>query len=367
MNTHKWWIASGTVILVVLLSLGTIGIVAGQEPEPPLPEPEASTGSREVGESAGTEGEASIMARPAKTMNYQGYLTDSGGNPLDGSYNMVFSLWDAEPAGTGTMEWGTETHNAVPVSKGLFSVVLGETVPMDPWTDFDEQLYLQIAVNGTTLPRQMLRAVPYAMGLTIGAAAIGATVGSSDYGLWVENTNGPGLYVNGSKTYGIFNHDVTNSDKGYAGPDTYLFVSPLNAILPHSAVGEHLSSEEAYMVVAADSAGTASVRIPIQIERPYGRDYLLRSARVYYRTSEARITYAAIKGINLTNGTTPSIGGGATSQSSATFDYFDIEATQNYTVTYDMVPASISLAITMDTSLAFVYLYGVRLTLDSTY
>jgi len=367
MNTHKWWIASGTVILVVLLSLGTIGIVAGQEPEPPLPEPEASTGSPEVGESAGIESETGIMARPAKTMNYQGYLTDGSGSPLDGSYNMVFSLWNAQAASTGTKAWGDETHNAVPVSKGLFSVVLGETVPMDPWTDFDEQLYLEIAVNGTTLPRQMLRAVPYAMGLTIGAAAIGATVGSSDYGLWVENTNGPGLYVNGSKTYGIFNHDVTNSDKGYAGPDTYLFVSPLNAIMPYSASGEHLSSEEAYMMVVADSAGSASVRIPIQIERPYGRDYLLRSARVYYKTSEASITYAAIKGINLADGTVPVIGGGATTESSATFDYFDIEATQNYSVTSTMVPASIVLSMNMSTNFGIVYLYGVRLQLDSTY
>jgi hypothetical protein len=367
MNTHKWWIASGTVILAALLVLGAVGVVAGQEPEPPLPEPEASTGSLEVGEGAGTEGQASIMARPAKTMNYQGYLTGSGSSPLDGAYDMVFSLWDAEAAGTGTMEWGTETHNDVPVSKGLFSVVLGETVPIDPWEDFDEQLYLQITVNGTTLPRQMLRAVPYAMGLTIGASAIGATVGSGDYGLWVENTNGPGLYVNASTTYGIFNADVTNSGDGYAGPDTYLFVSPLNAILPYNASGEHLSSEEGYMIVAADNAGNATVRIPIQIERPYGRDYLLRRARVYFRTSEASITYAAIKGINLTNGTVPTIGGGATSESSATFDYFDIEATDYYTVTSTMVPASISFGITMNTSLAYVHLYGVRLQLDSTY
>jgi len=367
MNTRKWWIASGTVILAALLVLGAVGIVVGQEPEPPLPEPEASTGSPEVGESAGTEGEVSILARPAKTMNYQGYLTDGSGNPLDGSYNMVFSLWNAQAASTGTKAWGDETHNAVPVSKGLFSVVLGETVPMDPWTDFDEQLYLEITVSGTTLPRQMLRAVPYAMGLTIGAAAIGATAESDDYGLWVENTNGPGLYVNGNTTYGISNADVTRSDDGYAGPDTYLFVSPLNAIMPYLASGEHLSSEEGYMMVVAESAGSASVRIPIQIERPYGRAYLLRSARVYYKTSESSITYAAIKGINLTNGTTPSIGGGATTQSSATFDYFDIEATQNYTVTYDMVPASISLAINMNTNLGIVYLYGVRLTLDSTY
>lgn len=367
MNTRRRLIVGGTVILVVLLALGAVGIVVGQEPEPPLPGPETSTASAEAEEGAGIESETGILARPAKTMNYQGYLTDSSGNPLDGDYDMVFSLWDAEAAGAGTMEWGTETHNAVPVSKGLFSVVLGETVPMDPWADFDEQLYLQIAVNGTTMPRQMLRAVPYAMGLTIGASAIGATVEGDDYGLWVENTNGPGLYVNGNTTYGIYNADVTRSDDGYAGPDTYLFVSPLNAIMPYVASGEHLSAEEGYMRVIADNAGSATVYIPIQIERPYGRDYLLRNARVYYKTTEASITWAGIRGINLADGTTPLIGGGSITESSTTFDYFDINATDYYTVTSTMAPASIALAMNMSTNFGIVYLYGVRLQLDSTY
>jgi hypothetical protein len=366
MNTRKWLSVGGTVMLTMLLTLVVVGIVLGQAPEPPLPEPETDADS-EVEGIAGTDAEFSIMAYPAKTMNYQGYLTDGSGSPLNGNYDMVFSLWDAEAAGTGTKEWGDETHNDVSVSKGLFSVVLGESVPLDPYTDLDEQLYLEITVNGTTLPRQMLRAVPYAMGLTIGAHSIGATDLTSQYGLWVENTNGPGLYVNGDTTYGIFNHDVTRSDDGFAGPDTYLFLSPLNAIMPYNASGEHLSSEEGYMMVVADASGSASVRIPIQIERPYGRDYLLRSARIYYKTTEASITWAGIRGINLTNGTTPLIGGGATTQSSATFDYFDITATQDYTVTYDMVPAGITLGINMETNFGIVYLYGVRLTLDSTY
>jgi hypothetical protein len=345
----------------VLSVLVVVGTVLGQEPEP-------NTDPAQVEEGAGTEGGLGVMARPAKTMNYQGYLTDGSGSPLNGNYDLVFSLWDAEAAGAGTKEWGDETHNNVPVSNGLFTVVLGESLALDPFTDFDEQLYLEITINGTTLPRQMLRAVPYAMGLTVGAAAIGATETSGQYGLWVENNNGPGLYVNGSATYGIFNHDVTRSDDGYAGPDTYVFVPILNAVLPYVSPGEHLSPQNGtHMLVVADSAGSATVYIPLQIERPYGRDYLLRNARVYYRTSEASITGARIMGVNLADGSTPTIGSNLDAHSSTSFSTFDIQATQSYTVTYNMAPSSIALTIQMDSSFGLVYLYGVRLTLDSTY
>ncbi len=370
METKKFW-RYLSIVATVLLALVAVGTVVGQEPDPPVPEPGAVTGPAEGEEGAGTEGGISIMARPASVMNYQGYLTDGSGNPLDGSYNMVFSLWDAEGAGAGTKEWGDETHNGVSVSNGLFSVVLGETVALDPYTDFDEQLYLEIVVNGTTLPRQMLRAVPYAMGLTIGAQSIGTTDLASQYGLWVENSGGRGLYVNAqdNSLYGIYNADVTNSGDGYAGPDTYLFVPTLNAIMPYNATNVHLAPQNGnYMRVDADDAGSLKyVYVPIQIERPYGRDYLLKRARVYYKVNEASITWAGIMGINLTDGTQPTIGSNSSTQSSTSFDYFNIEATNNYTVTSTMAPTSIWLSITMNSDFGYVELYGVRLQLDSTY
>jgi hypothetical protein len=360
MKTKNLW-KHISIVIVVLSLFVAVGTVLGQEPEPPLSGPEGEEG-------VGTEGEISIMARPAKTMNYQGYLTDSSGNPLDGNYDMVFGLWDANTG--GTREWGNETHASVSVSNGLFSVVLGETVPLDPYTDFDEQLYLEITVDGTTLPRQMLRAVPYAMGLTAGAQVIGATDLSSQYALWVENTNGHGLYVNalGDDLYGIYNHDITYSADGYAGPDTYVFVPTLNAILPYGASGEHLAPQNGnYMRVDADSAGTAYVYVPIQIERPYGRDYLLRSARIYYKANEASITWAGIMGMNFTNGGLTTIGSDSSTHSSTTASYFNIAATNYYTITSTMAPTGVAFTLSMDNNFGYVDLYGVRLQLDSTY
>lgn len=359
MKTKNLWKPISIVVIALLLFVA-VGTVLGQEPEPPAAEGEEEKDAR-------IEGEMDIVAYPARTMNYQGYLTDGSGNPLDGDYDMVFSLWSLSTG--GSKRWGDETHNDVPVSNGLFSVALGETEPLDPYNDFDEQLYLEIAVDGTTLPRQMLRAVPYAMGLTAGAQVRGSTE-PDEYGLRVLNNGGLGIYADGDGNgiYSLVSADITHSYEGYAGPDTYVFVPTLNAILGYGATGEHLAPQNGnYMRVDADSAGTAYVYVPIQIERPYGRDYLLKSARIYYKANEASITWAGIMGINLTNGTQPTIGSNSSTHSSASFSYFDIQATDNYTVTTTMAPTSIWLSISMDGSFGYVDLYGVRLRLDSTY
>jgi hypothetical protein len=61
--------------------------------------------------------------------------------------------------------WGPETHNDVQVSKGLFHVVLGESVTLHP-DSFGEALFPDVTVNGTVMPeRQPVRTVAYAFGL----------------------------------------------------------------------------------------------------------------------------------------------------------------------------------------------------------
>ena len=96
------------------------------------------------------------------TINYQGRLADSSGNPLDGTYGMSFSLWDA--ATDGGLVWGPESHAAVPVSDGLFSVGLGsQTSGGIPTSTWNGDRYLEITVGGETLsPRELIRSVPIA-------------------------------------------------------------------------------------------------------------------------------------------------------------------------------------------------------------
>jgi len=116
---------------------------------------------------------ASAPGPSATTVNYQGRLADHSGNPLDGAYGMAFSLWDA--ATGGSLVWGPESHAAVPVSQGLFSVGLGsQTSGGIPTSVWNGDRYLQVTVGGEMLsPRELIRSVPIAgMALTVPDGAI---------------------------------------------------------------------------------------------------------------------------------------------------------------------------------------------------
>jgi hypothetical protein len=64
-----------------------------------------------------------VLAGPVTSkISYQGRLTDSAGDPLNGAYNLTFQLWDDGSAGS---QVGSDiTLNSVPVSDGLFKVEL---------------------------------------------------------------------------------------------------------------------------------------------------------------------------------------------------------------------------------------------------
>lgn len=109
----------------------------------------------------------------ATTVNYQGHLANSAGTALDGTYAMTFALYDA--ASNGTLIWGPESHLAVPVSDGLFTVGLGSlTAGGIPTSVWNGDCYLEITVGGETLtPREIIRSVPIAgIALTVPDRAI---------------------------------------------------------------------------------------------------------------------------------------------------------------------------------------------------
>ncbi|MBN2542535.1 tail fiber protein [bacterium] len=84
---------------------------------------------------------------------YQGKLTNSSGVAINGTSNIQFGIYRNLTGGPGI--W-SETHWNVPITNGLFDVVLGSVNALN--LDFSEaQYYLQIAVNGDALiPRQRL-------------------------------------------------------------------------------------------------------------------------------------------------------------------------------------------------------------------
>ncbi|HEX7400595.1 MAG TPA: hypothetical protein VF369_00325, partial [candidate division Zixibacteria bacterium] len=83
------------------------------------------------------------LAGVPQLINYQGMLTDNSGTPLNGTYSIIFKIYNAESAGTKRWE---ETQSGVLVSNGLFNVILGSVNPIDS-LDFNEQYWLDITVG----------------------------------------------------------------------------------------------------------------------------------------------------------------------------------------------------------------------------
>lgn len=105
-----------------------------------------------------------------RLINFQGRLTDQQGNPLDGTYDIVFSIY---ASATDTKPLWTEEHEGVSVSKGLVNVLLGSITSFEAPKEisFDEDRYLGITIDCDNnpytqepemLPRQKILPAIYA-------------------------------------------------------------------------------------------------------------------------------------------------------------------------------------------------------------
>jgi len=98
-----------------------------------------------------------VQAQSA-TMAYQGYLTNTDGDPLGGTGNLSFALY-ATPSG-GSPLW-EETQTSVQVEEGVFSVMLGSEEPFSG-VNFENPLYLGVKIDGGAelVPRVPLGVAP---------------------------------------------------------------------------------------------------------------------------------------------------------------------------------------------------------------
>ncbi len=99
-------------------------------------------------------GGVAILGIP-HAINYQGHLYDGSGEPVTGSHDFVFGIYNSETS--GSLVW-SETQNDVSVEQGVFHVTLGAVTPID--IVFDGQLWLAVTVDGETMsPRQPLSSI----------------------------------------------------------------------------------------------------------------------------------------------------------------------------------------------------------------
>jgi len=105
-------------------------------------------------------------------VNYQGRLLDNAGQSVpDGSYGLTFKIYDALSG--GNLQW-SETQSGIPVTDGLFNVVMGSVEPLADSVFSGDSRYLEITFDGQTLaPRIQFTSVGYAhrIGTVDGATA----------------------------------------------------------------------------------------------------------------------------------------------------------------------------------------------------
>ncbi|MHC4599889.1 MAG: hypothetical protein ACYS47_12875 [Planctomycetota bacterium] len=96
-----------------------------------------------------------------REVNFQGRLSDSGGNPIASAVSVTFSVY-AVPSG-GVALW-TETQSVTPDGNGVYSVRLGAVNPIYPALGFDTAYWLGIQVGSDPemVPRYAMGTAPYA-------------------------------------------------------------------------------------------------------------------------------------------------------------------------------------------------------------
>ncbi|HEX7319903.1 MAG TPA: kelch repeat-containing protein [bacterium] len=103
-----------------------------------------------------------VVRLSPRLLNYQGYLTDTLGNPItNSSLSLSFAIFDS-PSG-GSQKW-TETQSSVSVDKGIFNVLLGSVTPIpDSVFTASTNRYLQLTVAGQVVsPRTPIVSMGYA-------------------------------------------------------------------------------------------------------------------------------------------------------------------------------------------------------------
>jgi hypothetical protein len=232
------------VVILIVAALGTVG---------PMGETPALAQQAGEGESPTQDRNApSVDITP--TMSYQGRLVENG-SPVTGSRSMTFRLFDA--ASGGTLYW-EEGPKMVSVSNGLFTVTLGDTTPFNV-DNFAQQLYLEITVASTKLPRQVLQGAPYALSLAPGADVVGTTgsslvyAGNSGGGEGLKGYSYSGNGVSGSSFTG---HGMYAESTGSGVNGSALYAKSTSsggvALMAHN---DAETSTDAAMILSNDGSG----------------------------------------------------------------------------------------------------------------
>ena len=197
----------------------------------------------------------STFGAPPQLINYQGMLTDSAGDALDGTYNLTLNLYTEATGGAAV--W-TETHNSVTVTDGLFNVLLGSVNANTLAAIFqaNDTLHMEIRVGSETLsPRMQIGSAGYALKATNGAIAYGSI---KDDGTINSATPNVSCSFIGASTW----YEITISGENFDYQDYVTVVTPISTVAEYDRVATTYSFGIPDRLVVFIWDASAASRVP---------------------------------------------------------------------------------------------------------
>jgi len=239
------------------------------------------------------QGEMGVQAAVGTAFTYQGRLTQ-GGNPMTGTCDFQFSLWDA--ASGGTQVGSTLTKTSVALTDGTFDAVLdfGDG-GLGTATFAGDARWLAISVrcpagSGGYTPlsgRVALNAAPYALSLRPGAVVAGdrsgftvltarnTTTGEFGAGLKAETnaTKGTALIVESKSTSSFQTYGVYATAASGNGIGVYGESKSLSTVIGDDAYGGYFKAnggDDVGVYGESASAQGSGVGVQGKTNAPYG-------------------------------------------------------------------------------------------------
>jgi len=184
-------------------------------------------------------------------INYQGYITDDVGDPINDTLSMTFRIYSISAGGS---ELWNENHPAVEVDAGLFNEVLGISNPIpDSLFALGQSRWLELQVEAQTMsPRTEITSVAYAY-RSVKTDTADYALNAPPDGDWVISGNDMYSAVPGSVGIGTITPDAKLHVDGRVKDQTG-FVMPVGAVLPYAGS----SPPEGWLLCDGSSLGTAS-------------------------------------------------------------------------------------------------------------